>query len=205
MNKISVLPRNFNIILEFFYNTKFETEVKFDRFKIDFYNSKLKLAFEYDGIQHYSVIQKIDSDLRKNELLKNKGIHLIRWPFYYMPTKDTCKYIFKDSFSEKKFKKMLTNFFNISSESEMSAPGFHSTPNIPANFITPGIEKFLKELELGPESIQNQVRFSLQLYCKKRKKNNLGLVIPTYNKMFMKFYNQKNNKNHLNFYYQNSF
>ena len=41
MNKISVLPRNFNIILEFFYNTKFETEVKFDRFKIDFYNSKL--------------------------------------------------------------------------------------------------------------------------------------------------------------------
>ena len=63
MNNISVLPRNFNIILEFFYNAKFETEVKFDRFKIDFYNSKLKLAFEYDGIQHYSVIQKIDSEV----------------------------------------------------------------------------------------------------------------------------------------------
>ena len=82
----------------------------------------MKLAFEYDGIQHYSVIQKIDSDLRKNELLKNKGIHLIRWPFYYMPTKDTCKYLFKDVFSEKKFKKMLTSHvFNISSENEMSA------------------------------------------------------------------------------------
>ena len=75
MNKISVLPRNFNIILEFFYNTKFETEVKFDRFKIDFYNSKLKLAFEYDGIQHYSVIQKIDSDLRL--CLTNFSIELI--------------------------------------------------------------------------------------------------------------------------------
>ena len=141
-----VLPRTFDALLGFFYKTKFEREVKFGRFKIDFYSSKLNLAFEYDGIQHYSVIQKLDSDLRKNELMISEGIKLIRWPYYYMPTKDTCKYVFTDAFTEKKFKSMLSGFFNIKNENKMTAPGFHSTSNIPANFINPGIQKFLKEL-----------------------------------------------------------
>ena len=122
-----VLPRTFNTLLGFFYKSKFEREVKFGRFKVDFYCSELNLAFEYDGIQHYSVIQKLDSDLRKNELLINEGIKLIRCPYYYMPTKDTCKHVFKDAFTEEKFKSMLLSFFNINKESEMTAPGFHST------------------------------------------------------------------------------
>ena len=64
---IAILPRNFGELLNFFYGTKFDTEVKFGRFKVDFYSENMKLAFEYDGIQHYSVIQKIESDKRKNE------------------------------------------------------------------------------------------------------------------------------------------
>ena len=200
-----VLPRTFNTLLRFFYKSKFEREVKFGRFKIDFYSSELNLAFEYDGIQHYSVIQKLDSDLRKNELLIDEGIKLIRWPYYCMPTKDTCKHVFKEAFTEEKFKSMLFSFFNIKNESEMTAPGFHSTPNIPANFINQGIQKFLKELKSGPKSIEDQVRYSLQLYCKKRKNDNLDLVIPTYNKDFMQFYYEENLINHLNLYYPNLF
>lgn len=100
---IAILPRNFGELLNFFYGTKFDTEVKFGRFKVDFYSENMKLAFEYDGIQHYSVIQKIESDKRKNELLESEGIKLVRWPYYFMPTKDTCKYIFHDHYSEQKF------------------------------------------------------------------------------------------------------
>ena len=95
---LSILPRNFSDLLGFFYDTEFETEVKFGRFKVDFYSENMKLVFEYDGIQHYSVIQKIESDKRKNDLLESYGIKLVRWPYYFMPTKDTCKYVFQDNY-----------------------------------------------------------------------------------------------------------
>ena len=44
----AILPRNFGELLNFFYGTKFDTEVKFGRFKVDFYSENMKLAFEYD-------------------------------------------------------------------------------------------------------------------------------------------------------------
>ncbi len=72
---IGILPRNFGELLNCFYDSNFETEVKFGRFKVDFYSENMKLAFEYDGIQHYSVIQKIESDKRKNDLLKSEGLN----------------------------------------------------------------------------------------------------------------------------------
>ena len=75
---INILPRNFGELLASFYGVNFENEVKFGRFKVDFYSKTLETAFEYDGIQHYSVVQKIESDKRKNELLKREGIKLVR-------------------------------------------------------------------------------------------------------------------------------
>lgn len=185
MDSVFILPRNFVELLGFFYDIEFETEVKFGRFKVDFYSENMKLAFEYDGIQHYSVIQKIESDKRKNVLLENEGITLVRWPYYFMPTKDTCKFVFKDHFSEDKFSSMLRTMFGTNNESEMSAPGFHDTPNIPANFIWPGIDKFLNELDVTPRSILHQVRHSLKLYCRRCP---CEVVIPTYHDKFMEFF-----------------
>lgn len=200
---IAILPRNFGELLNFFYGTKFDTEVKFGRFKVDFYSENMKLAFEYDGIQHYSVIQKIESDKRKNELLESEGIKLVRWPYYFMPTKDTCKYVFHDHYSEQKFSSMLQTMFGTNDESEMSAPGFHSTPNIPANFIWPGIDKFLYELDVAPPSILHQVRHSLKLYCQARADNDYEIVIPTYHEKFMEFFDGNDDESYLRFVYKN--
>ena len=202
-NSVSILPRNFCELLSFFYDTQFETEVKFGRFKVDFYSENMKLAFEYDGIQHYSVIQKLESDKRKNYLLKSEGIKLVRWPYYFMPTKDTCKYVFQDHYSEPKFTSMLQTMFGTNNESEISAPGFHSTPNIPANFIWPGINKFLNELDVVPRSILHQVRHSLKLYCQVRAENNYEVVIPTYHDEFMEFFNENDDKLYLDLFYKN--
>jgi len=163
----------------------------------------MNLAFEYDGPQHYTVIQKIESDKRKNELLKSEGIKLIRWPYYYMPTKDTCKYIFKDNFSDQKFILMLESMFGTVSECDISSPGFHGTPNIPANFIWQGINKFINELEDGPVSILHQVRYSLKLYVQAKANINSEIVIPTYHKKFMELYNQKDENSYLNFNFKN--
>ena len=201
---IAILPRNFGELLSFFYGTEFQTEVKFRRFKVDFYSENMKLAFEYDGIQHYSVIQKIESDKRKNDLLKSEGIKLVRWPYYFMPTKDTCKYVFQDHYSEQKFSSMLQTMFGTNNESKMMAPGFHSTPNIPANFIWPGIDKFLNELDVAPQSILHQVRHSLKLYCQVRAENNYEIIIPTYHDKFMEFFNGNDDATYLNFVYKNS-
>jgi hypothetical protein len=101
---IAILPKNnFGELLSCLYDTEFKAEIKFGRFKVDFYSENMKLAFEYDGIHHYSVIQKIESDKRKNKLLESDGIKLVRWPYYFMPTKDTCKYVFQDHYSEQNF------------------------------------------------------------------------------------------------------
>jgi len=202
--RLSILPKNFHQFLSFFYDVFFDTEVRFGRFRIDFFSPELKIAFEYDGIQHYSIIDRIDSDKRKNQLMLDHGIKLIRWPYYFMPTYDTCKYVFTENFSDTSFKKMLENFFCIDDPSEMIAPGFHTTRNIPANFIKPGITKFLKEMSTAPASLRDQVRYSLQLYCKNNKyKNNIDMVIPEYDSDFMDFYNKKSDEKYLNYFYAN--
>ena len=77
---VSILPRNFCELLSYFYDTEFETEVKFGRFKVDFYSENIKLAFEYDGIHHYSNIQKIESDKRKNDLVEFTYCQTYRGP-----------------------------------------------------------------------------------------------------------------------------
>tara|TARA_B110000003_G_scaffold232315_1_gene235177 strand:- start:44 stop:685 length:642 start_codon:yes stop_codon:yes gene_type:complete len=206
---IGILPGrkrgNFDELLSFFYDTQFQKEMKFGRFKVDFYSEEMKLAFEYDGIQHYSVIQKIESDKRKNKLLEGEGIKVVRWPYYYMPTKDTCKYIFQDHYSDQKFLSMLKTMFGTDNESEMSSPGFHTTANIPANFIWPGIDKFINELDIGPSSITHQVRHSLKLYCQKRAKDNSKIVIPTYHEKFMEFFNRDDDAVYLDLVYRNGF
>jgi hypothetical protein len=185
--RFEILPKNFDVLLSFFYKERFEREIKFGRFKIDFYSKALGIAFEYDGIEHYSVIEKIHSDKRKELLLLENGIRLIRWPYYFMPTSDTCKYVFGDVYSDEKFTCMLNKMFKVDSEQEMLSPGFHNTPNIPANFTWFGIERFLDELSLCPQSVQHQVRRSLKLYCENKKNEDLDKVYPTYHPGFMKF------------------
>ena len=136
--------------------------------------------------------------------MESEGIKLVRWPYYFMPTKDTCKYVFQDHFSEQKFSSMLQTMFGTNNETDMGAPGFHKTRNVPANFIWPGIDKFLNELHAAPQSILHQVRHSLKLYCQVRLDNNYEMVIPTYHGKFMKFFNGNDDASYLGFTYRNS-
>ena len=80
---------------------------------------------------------------------------------------------------------------------------FTTTPNIPANFIWPGIDKFLNELDVAPQSILHQVRHSLKLYCQVRAENNYEIIIPTYHGKFMEFFNENDDAAYLVLVYQN--
>lgn len=202
-NQIFILPKlNFSKLINCFYETSLIPEFRFGRYHIDFYSEELKLGFEYDGIHHYSVIQKITSDLEKEKLLLKEGIRTIRWPFYLMPTRDVTSYIFAEKFTEKKFQHMLASIFNTDNESDMASPGFHNTTNIPGNFIEAGINKFLNEINRYPDSLKDQVRHSLKLYCLKKKM--LGInAIPYHNKKFMEFYEKECNTENLNMFFVN--
>jgi len=187
MSGTDILPRNFAQFLKYFYNVSFEAEVKFGRFKVDFLASELGLAFEYDGVHHYSVIQKIESDKRKNDLLREHGITLIRWPYYFMPTLDICTSLFGELVTKQKYQYFLEDMFKLDDETGLVAPGFHGSPNVPANFIWPGIDKFLEDIQKAPVSLGDQVRQSLKI-CSLVKGANM--VIPLYHEKFMEFYNE---------------
>lgn len=202
--KVSILPKtNFKTLLEFFYGQELEAEVKFGRFRADFYHRGLQIAFEYDGIHHYSVIQKIESDRRKEALFRDQGIQIIRWPFYFMPTSEVCMFLFEDAFSTASYQAMLTDIFNTTDEFRIKAPGFHSTKNIPANFIWPGIDKFVKELQEAPVSLRDQVIHSLVLYPSANR-TSLGSVIPLYHPGFMNLFRSEINANNLNYWHPNN-
>lgn len=98
---------------------------------------------------------------------------------------------------------MLQTMFGTNNESEMSAPGFHSTKDIPANFIWLGIDNFLNELNVSPRSILQQVHHSLKLYCQVKAENNYKIVIPTFHNKFMEFFNENDNPTYLGLVYKN--
>jgi len=62
--------------------------------ELDGYNEELKVAIEYNGEQHYKIIdffhrngiydlqKQMEKDKRKNEICKENGIHLITVPYY---------------------------------------------------------------------------------------------------------------------------
>lgn len=74
--------------------------------ELDMYNDELKLALEYDGIQHHKfvpffhktqqdfLIQKYKDDM-KNRMCKDEGIYLIRVP-YTIKIDDIENYIIKE-------------------------------------------------------------------------------------------------------------
>tara|TARA_Y100000034_G_scaffold136985_1_gene218013 strand:+ start:18548 stop:19420 length:873 start_codon:yes stop_codon:yes gene_type:complete len=93
------------------------------RIELDGYNNSLKLAFEYNGRQHYELLERfhntwdgfikqLERDDRKKECCKNKGIRLITIPFWIKES-DLKDYILKEldilsiKYSEKNIDKCI--------------------------------------------------------------------------------------------------
>ncbi|MED3554088.1 hypothetical protein [Cytobacillus praedii] len=74
--------------------------------ELDGYNSKIKTAFEYNGIQHYEYVEffhrtqqefkrRIETDVHKLNLCKEKGINLIIIPYTITTDSDLIQFIHK--------------------------------------------------------------------------------------------------------------
>jgi very-short-patch-repair endonuclease len=60
---------------------QFQRQKPIDRYIVDFYCSKLRLVIEIDGITH---IDKQEYDKRRENRLRNLGLHLLRFDGYYI-------------------------------------------------------------------------------------------------------------------------
>tara|TARA_Y100000996_G_scaffold383526_1_gene339539 strand:- start:326 stop:1039 length:714 start_codon:yes stop_codon:yes gene_type:complete len=165
------------------------------------FNDK-KLAFEYDGPVHYNNITKIERDVRKSIELEKQGYTLIRFPYYLQFTKDVAKHFFEpyNVYSDEKYQRMLEEYCNIKNESDMLAPGWHTTSETPSNWVDKGFEIFLSDIEKFPISVRHQLVHSLNLY-KAATNGKEWLVVPVHNENFNKLLSLEVEEKYLNYFF----
>lgn len=182
-------------------------EYQLDKFKLDIYFPDDKIAFEYDGNDHYDKVANHERDLRKNQLCLDKGIKLFRWPYYFQLTKDVARYFFQNHYTDEKYQQAIKIVYGASKESEILAPGLHGSKFTPANFTSLGIKRFINDLNNAPISLRSQVIYSFQLYEKmieaKNGKDFLWLLYPQDNLIFDEFMKHKPDPIYLNYVFKN--
>ena len=184
------------------------SENKLARFGLDIYFPGDKVAFEYDGPDHYDKVANHERDLRKNELCEEQGIRLVRWPYYFQLTRDVARYFFSDHYSDMKYEMAIDAVYRTKNENEILAPGLHKSQFTPANFTSLGIKRFLKEMKDAPISLRSQVIHSFKLYeakiIKDRGKEFLWLLYPEDSPAFEGFMEFVPKSENLNYLYVNA-
>jgi hypothetical protein len=184
------------------------SEQKLARFSLDIYFPEDKVAFEYDGPDHYDKVANHERDLRKNALCQEQGIRLVRWPYYFQLTKDVARYVFLNNYSDEKYKVAIDAVYGTRNENEILAPGLHKSKFTPANFTSPGMKRFLKEMNDAPVSLLSQVIYSFKLYEAKIIRDHgedfLWLLYPESNPAFEEFMEFVPNREHLHYHYINA-
>ena len=183
------------------------SEHKLGRFSLDIYFPEDKIAFEYDGPDHYDKVANHERDLRKNQLCLSEGISLVRWPYYFQLTRDIAKYLFQHHYTDRKYQEAIKIVYGTTEESKILAPGLHGSKFTPANFTSLGVKRFINDVANAPISLRSQVIHSFHLYEKmierKHGKDFLWLLYPEDNALFDKFMTHIPNPIHLNYFFPN--
>jgi hypothetical protein len=194
-------------VSELFLEKSNVSEHKLAKFSLDIYFSEDKIAFEYDGPDHYDKVANHERDLRKNQLCISEGIKLVRWPYYFQLTKDVARYLFPNHFTDKKYEQAIKMVYGASDESEILSPGLHDSKFTPANFTSLGTKRFINDISSAPISLRSQVIHSFHLYEKmiesKHGKDFLWLLYPQDNALFDEFMKNKPDPKFLNYFFKN--
>jgi len=67
---------NLKVVSKLFLEKNNVSEHKLARFSLDIYFPEDRIAFEYDGPDHYDKVANHERDLRKNQLCLSEGIKL---------------------------------------------------------------------------------------------------------------------------------
>ena len=194
-------PDQTNIFKEFRVEYFDQTSQRKSHFIIDYFltHKETKIAFEYDGPEHYNNVNKIERDQRKKKKLSELGYKVICIPYYLQLTQDIAKHLFFENFnvySDSKYNAAVERIYETLDEESMLAHGWHTTSETPANFVEKGIRRLLEEVEQYPPSVRCQLVHSLNLYIK-RSNGKIDLIIPTDHLGFSEFMKHKPDKSNL--------
>jgi hypothetical protein len=198
---------NLKVVSKLFLEKNNVSEHKLARFSLDIYFPEDRIAFEYDGPDHYDKVANHERDLRKNQLCLSEGIKLVRWPYYFQLTKDVARYLFPNHYTDNKYQEAIKIVYGASDESQILAPGLHGSKFTPANFTSLGIKRFISDFTSAPISLRSQVIHSFHLYEKmiesKHGRDFLWLLYPQDSVLFEEFMKHKPDTKYLNYVYKN--
>ena len=94
----------------------------------------------------------------------SSGFTFLRWPYYLQLTPDVAHHFCGAAFSEKKYLRAIKVVYGVDDPTKVLSPGFHTTKNTPANFVSGGVKRFFSELDELPDSVTAQVAETLRRY-----------------------------------------
>ena len=104
------------------------------------------VAVEFDGDEHYRHTLKIKADREKDEAARAGGYTVVRFPYWVQLTDET-----------------LRHYFGLEGQVIQDFPhGFITTKIFPASFCELGLQRFRRELDQLPQTVQSAVIASLR-------------------------------------------
>lgn len=112
----------------------------------DYRSEKLKLIVEFDGIQHYTMPDRIKNDVLSTKFYESLGYKVVRIPYFIQLTNKAVKY-----------------FFNVDVKEPLFNENIHSMDkndrNTPAFLCGAGVLRMIEEFKHHPEQYQINKEF----------------------------------------------
>lgn len=112
----------------------------------DYRSEKLKLIVEFDGIQHYTMPDRIKNDVLSTKFYESLGYKVVRIPYFIQLTNKAVKY-----------------FFNVDVKEPLFNENIHSMDkndrNTPAFLCGAGVLRMIEEFKPHPEQYRVNKEF----------------------------------------------
>lgn len=134
----------------------------FGRFRCDmgFKYENENYIVEFDGSHHYSDINTIERDIRKDKILLENNFNIIRIPYFVQLTTETFKFYFPQ----------ITENVNITLNYPHGFIDKNALP--PSGYCHLGEKRFIREIERLPEGVKLEIINSLKNKIAKEKREN---------------------------------
>ena len=112
----------------------------------DYRSEKLKMIVEFDGIQHYTMPDRIKNDVLSTKFYERLGYKVVRIPYFIQLTNKAVKY-----------------FFNVDVKEPLFNENIHSMDkndrNTPAFLCGAGVLRMIEEFKYHPEQYRVNKEF----------------------------------------------
>ena len=112
----------------------------------DYRSEKLKMIVEFDGIQHYTMPDRIKNDVLSTKFYESLGYKVVRIPYFIQLTNKAVKY-----------------FFNVDVKEPLFNENIHSMDknerNTPAFLCGVGVLRMIEEFKYHPEQYRVNKEF----------------------------------------------